>query len=193
MRPSTGACPAVSHPTLHALHLRRLAKRNDTVDLAVDVLVVFAAEHLLAIHPHRGETEVSGHGGRVDNPGPSIVLASDLSVASPSLLDAQFHQATDLVVYSSSFAIILIQIFFKIFSGGEVFYLGEELVAYVNKALSVGPLDRVDLPYIGYVRRHSGSEQGPRIRSIEIVKPKIKEDRGFVFAKLGESDNMVFR
>lgn len=64
MSPGSRAGPSSTLPALHALELGGVVQLNDAVDLAVRVLVVLARVHLLALHVHRRDAEVSGRVAR---------------------------------------------------------------------------------------------------------------------------------
>ena len=57
-RPRRG--PAGTLPALHALELCRLIELDDTVDLAVRVLMILARVFLLTVHVNGGDTQVLG-------------------------------------------------------------------------------------------------------------------------------------
>ena len=60
VRPGTWRGPASTLPSLHAFEFGGLIELDDTVDLAVRVLVILARVFLLAVHVHGGDAQVLG-------------------------------------------------------------------------------------------------------------------------------------
>lgn len=119
MRPRARARPTFPLPAIHAHQLRARCQLDDTVNLAIGMLMVLAAVLFDALHVHRGDAKKAILLARPCDFRAAILRPVELVCSNPSLVvgECALDERAEAVVISVTAAVFGVQTGLEVFSG----------------------------------------------------------------------------